>query len=234
MTKRHPVSRRRKQVQGEDPDDLFIAKTLEFSGWARSNQTLITVVVVVAVVLVAGWIYYGNYRESLTQQAGNELEQIHQTLALQDMASAKDQLATFLQRFGNTPYADEARLLLGQIYLETGSPDQAVVVLEPLGSRPRSPLELQAAALLATAYEQEDRWEDAVDLYLRIADRADLDFQVRDALAAAARLRANHGDPAGAAQLYERLLASMDQEDPLRGIFEMRLAEVRERAQKAA
>ncbi len=226
MTKRHPGASRVPQNNQSDPDDVFIATTLEMSGWAKNNQHLITILAVVAVIAVAGIVYYQRFSTQQSQQAGQQLEAIHQTVAMQDLEGAKADLATFLDRFGGTPYAGEARMMLGELYLQTDQPQQALAVLEPMGSSPRAPLEMQAAALLGSAYEQERRWEDAEAIYMRIADRSDLDFQVRAALEAAARIRADQGDAAGARQLYERILADMDDNDQQRGLYEMRLAEL--------
>ena len=64
------------------------------------------------------------------------------------------------------------------------------------------------------------------DTSLRLADRSELDFQIRDALAAAARIRGSQGDAAGAAELYRRILGALDENAPERGMFEMRLAEL--------
>lgn len=226
MAQKHPGARRRAHKEEHDPDDVFIAKTLELSNWARSNQQVLTVAVVVLILGIAGLVYYRGFRETQAQMAGNQLEAIHQTIALQDREGAKTELATFLQRFGGSPYEGEARMLLGELYLQTGDPQQALAVLEPLAGSPRAPLELQAAALLGAAYEQERRWDEAEQTYLRIADRSELDFQVRDALAAAARIRASRGDASGAVALYERILEGLDENDVLRGEFEMRIAEL--------
>ncbi len=117
-------------------------------------------------------------------------------------------------------------MLLGELYLAGNEAEQALAVLEPMAESPREPLELQAASLLAAAYEQEGRWADAEATYLRIADRSELDFQVRDALAAAARIRAAQGNATGAAELYRRILDGLDEDALDRGIWEMRLAEV--------
>jgi tetratricopeptide (TPR) repeat protein len=133
---------------------------------------------------------------------------------------------TFLERFSGTPYEGEARQVLGDLYLRDGRSEQAQAVLEPLGSSPRGPIELQGASLLASAYEQVGRANDAESLYLSIADRSDLDFQVRNALAAAARIRAGRGDAQGAIQLYRRALESLEEDAPERGLYEMRIAEI--------
>lgn len=225
MSQKHPGARRTAK-QEEHEDDVFVAKVLEASNWAKGNQQLLTVLGVVLVIAFAGATYYGNYRDTLTQQAAQQLESIHQSIALQDREGAKTELATFLSRFDGTAYAGEARLLLGELYLQTNDPQQALAVLEPMAASPRDPIEFQAAALLAVAYEQDERWSDAEDLYLRIADRAELDFQIQDALTSAARIRAEQGNSTGAVELYQRILEDIDENAPIRGIFEMRIQEL--------
>lgn len=226
MSKRQPGQGRTKRSQGGEPDDIFIARVLELGKWAQANQQVMTVLGVLAVIAVAGVIYYGNYRRSLNEQAAQQIENVYQAVAIEDQQGARDQLITFLERFGGTVYEGEARLLLGELYLEAGQPQQALAVLEPLGSSPGEPIELQAAVLLGKAYEQDGRWQDAERVYLEVAEESQLEFQVVDALAAAARIRAEHEDPAGAAALYQRVLERLEEDDPTRGLFEMRIAEL--------
>jgi len=227
MSQRHPGARRTHPEQGNDPDDIFLAKVLHVGKWATSNQQLLTVLGVVAVIVIAGVVYYGNYQGALVEQAAQELESVHQSIAIQDREGAKDELVTFLGRFSGTAYEGEARLLLGDLYLQSGDPEQAQAVLEPLGASPREPIEFQGAALLGRAYEQDDRWSEAEAIYLRIADRSELDFQVRDALASAARIRADQGDATGAIELYERVLDDMEENSADRGQVEMRIQELK-------
>ncbi len=228
MAKRHPAARRARHEVSHDPDDVFLARILQISEWAKRNQQLVVIGLVLVGILAAGIVYYRNFQAQRTQQAAQQLEAIHQSLAMQDVEGAKSELATFLEQYGGTPYEPEARLLLGELYLRTDDDQQARVVLEPIGASPREPIEFQAAMLLAAAYEQEGRWEDAVEVYLRVADRSELNFQVRDALAAAARIRADQlGDAAGAIELYERALNTLEENDPVRGLIEMRIAELR-------
>lgn len=226
MSQRHPGSRRTRKQSQDDADDAFVARVLDFSTWASRNQQVLTVAGVLIAILIAGAIYYRNYRGQLNQQATEQLEVIYQSIAINDTEGAKADLATFLDRFGGTAYEGEARLMLGELYLETSDPEQAIAVLEPIGASPSEPIELQAATLLAAAYEQEERWADAENVYLAIADRSELDFQVRDALASAARIRADQGDGPGAIELYERLLAGLDENAPERGQYEMRIQEI--------
>ncbi len=233
MAKRHPGSRRTKHQSSQDPDDVLVAGALHAVKWAEGNQQALWGVGAVIVITVLGFMSYGNSRERLYQEAGRQLEIVYDALSIQDQEGAKDELVTFLDRFGGTPYEAEARLLLGELYLQTGSPQQAQVVLERLGTSPRDPIEFQGAALLGGAYEQDQRWSEAEEVYLAIADRSELDFQVRGALEAAARIRNARGDAEGAIELYERVLSSLDEEDfpaPARGLYEMRIQEIRSAA----
>jgi len=227
MSQRHPGARRASHDSHNDPEDAFIARVLGFSNWARGNQQVLTVAGVVGAIAIAGGLYYGSYRSQLNDQAAQQLEVIHQSISIRDTEGAKIDLATFLDRFAGTVFIGEARLILGELYLETNDPEQAVAVLGPIGTSPRSPIEFQAAALLAAAYEQDEKWDEAEVTYLAIADRSDLDFQIRDALAAAARIRTAQGDGDGAIALYEQVLGDLGENSPERGVYEMRIEEIR-------
>ena len=226
MSKRHPGSRRAHQEAPTDPDDIFIARVLEVGNWARANQQLVTILGVVVAIGIAGAVYYNGYRETLVEQAAEQIESVHQSIMLQDTEGAKNELITFLERFSGTVYEGEARLLLGDLYLQSADAQQARQVLEPLGSSPRDPIEFQGAALLGAAYEEEGRLDDAEATYLRIADRSELDFQVRNALSSAARIRVSQGDGEGAIQRYQRALATFEANEPARGIYELRIQEL--------
>jgi len=224
---KHPGSRKTRPQSASEPDDVFVARVLHLGKWAEANQQLLTVLIVVAAILMAGLVYYRSYRSSLNVQAAQQLELVYQTASIQDMEGAVNELTTFLERFSGTAYEGEARLVLGEIYLRDGRSEQAQAVLEPLGSSPRRPIELQGASLLAAAYEQVGRQQEAEQIYLTIASRSDLDFQVRNALAAAARIRSDRGDVAGAIQLFEQAIEGLEEDSPERGLYEMRIAELR-------
>ena len=226
MSKRHPGSRRAHQEPSADPDDIFLARVLAVGNWARANQQLVMILGVVVAIGIAGAVYYNGYRETLVEQAAEQIESVHQSIMLQDTEGAKNELITFLERFSGTVYEGEARLLLGDLYLQSADPQQARQVLEPLGSSPRAPIEFQGAALLGAAYEEEGRLDDAEATYLRIAERSELDFQVRNALSNAARIKVSQGDGEGAIRLYQRALETFEANEPARGIYELRIQEL--------
>ena len=222
---RHPSSRRKPEEQKE-AEDVFVEKIMEATSWAKANGQTLTLIGIVAVVVIAGAFYYYNYRGTLQEQAVAQFEQVQTTAATGSREEAEAQLYQYLERFEGTVYALEARLTLGQLLLENDDYDRAIEALAPaVREMDNQPIGIQAGFLMAAAYEEAGRVEDAERLFLRIADTSELNFQIREALSGAARLREGEGDYAGAAQLYEDVLGTMEDGDPTRAYWEMRLAE---------
>jgi len=214
------------QEEKKEPEDAFIEKVVEVSNWAKKNNQALVIAGVAVVILVAGAMYVRRVRENRIEQAVAQLEQVQQSVAYGDREAAKASLNQYLATFEGTPYALEARLVLGQVYLQDSDPEAAVETLAPaVREMDSAPVGLQAAFLLAAAYEDMGRADEAERTYLRIANTADMTFQIREALANAARIRSTQGNYAGAVELYEDVLRDMDQNDQERSYWEMKLEE---------
>ena len=222
---RKASSRRREEKK--EAEDVFVEKTMEFAQWAKDNSQILILAGIILVVVVAGAIYYFNYRTSWEDQAVARLEQVQASLGFGDRETAKADLYQYVEQFQGSVYALEARLTLGQTLLEDDEPEEAIEVLAPaVREMDSQPIGLQAAFLMASAYEEAGQVEDAEGLYLRIANETELDFQIYEALAGAARLRKAEGDLEGAAELFEEVLSNLEEGAPERTFWEMRLAEV--------
>ncbi len=223
---RHPASS--PQPEGKkEAEDVFVEKTIEVIKWSKERSQVLMLVGIVAVVAVAGIMYYAKYRSSWEEQAVARLAQVQSTMGFGERETAKADLHQYVEQFEGTVYAMEARLTLGQALLEDGTPEEAIDVLAPAVREMASqPIGLQAGFLMAAAYEESNQPEEAERLYLRLANSSELTFQVYEALSGAARIRTAAGDKAGAAELYEEVLSTMEEGDPQRGFWEMRLAEV--------
>ena len=223
---RKPGSRPPKPESPLDREDAFVATTLEVSQWAQRNRPIVTLGVVVLGLGIAAFVYYGRYKDTLDSNAANQLEQLQMRMGAGDPAEVQADLRLYVERFSGTPFADEARVALAHVSTALGEYEAAAEVLRPLAGDVEDPLGAQAAAMLAAISEDIGDLRVAEELYERLADRARLGFQVREALSSAARLRREQGDAAGALSLYDRLLDDMGEEDPDRGVVEMRRAEV--------
>ena len=213
---------------------MFIARVLELSAWIKEHRRAVTVAVIAIVLALATGIYYRNTRAAIANRATAELGALRQTVATGNRAVAIQELQTFIDRFGSTAAAAEARVLLGQLYLEDGNPEQAIRTLERVASDLDHPLGPTAAFLVGAAHEAANRSGEAERVYLRIADGAEFPYQRLDALDAAARIRLDRGDFAGAVALYERILGMLPADAPNRSIYEMRRAEAQTRAAAAS
>lgn len=227
---RKPGSGPSKPVNPAEQEDVFIARTLEATRWAQRNRPMLTIAVVVLGLGVASLVYYGRHRSTLNIAAASQLEDLQLRLGQGDAEAVRADLNLYLERFASTVFADEARLTLGELLVTEGDHAGAAAILEPLAGDLENPLGTQAAALLAAVSEDMGDTQVAEGLYERLADRARLDFQVKDALIELARLRGERDDHAGALEAYDRLLAYIDEADLDRDRIEMWRAEVAARA----
>lgn len=225
------ASRPRRQQQQTEPDDAVLARALEFAEWSRKHATLVVVIAVAAVVLAGGLFWYRADQARRTDEAAVAFLQVEQAVYSGDESIAMRDLQLYIQQHGGTSYADEARVLLGQVHLRAGRPAEAIETLRPVADRmDRSPVGAQASILTAKAHEVAGQPQEAIAAYLRVADRSGSPFRQREALEGAAILRQEQGDAAGAAELYRRLLETTEAGTMERSVYEMRLAEAEAQA----
>jgi len=228
MSPKKQTSSQQRPEEKKKAEDAFVEKILELLNWSKQNGQILLLVGIVLAVLVAGGMYYSNYNNAMADRAITQLELVQASVGLGDREEAKTQLYQYLDQFDGTVYALEARLILGQILLEDGNPEEAKEVLAPaVRTMDEQPIGVQAAFLMAAAHEEAGEAEESERLYLRIATTSDLMFQIQEASGGAARLRAQAGDYQGAADLYEEVLADLNLSDPNRSYWEMRLAEAK-------
>src|SRR5262245_17439581 len=109
MTK-HPTARR--VHRADHDDDAFVAGVLESGVWARSHRRILTIASVAVVVAAILFLYMRNYRATLNNRATVELSSVRQTVLQGNRQLAIRDLKAFVGKYGKTPSADEARLLL--------------------------------------------------------------------------------------------------------------------------
>ncbi|HEX6590156.1 MAG TPA: tetratricopeptide repeat protein [Longimicrobiales bacterium] len=208
------------------PDDVVVARAIEASSWARRNSRAIIIALLVLAVAVAAVLYYVSYRRGLQDRAAAELIEIRRVASTGDVTNAVLQLDGFLGRFDGTAASNEARLLLGQLQLAQGNAPQAIDAVEPLTDENDPLLSASASLLLAGAQEAAGQTAQAEQTYLRVAESAEMEFQKREALEDAARIRAASGNAAGAVELYDRLIGMVEEGSPDRDVYQMRRAEI--------
>jgi hypothetical protein len=147
-----------------------------------------------------------------------------------DVEQGKAELVAYLDDFGGTPYADEARLGLATLYLQTDLPTRALETIADAEAGPRDPMGAQFLSLEAKAHEAAGALAEAEETYLRLAEVAGYEFQRRTAMEDAARIRALLEDYEGAAEIWADLAAELASSDPQKSVYEMRASEMRQLA----
>ncbi len=235
MTK-HPGARRVHRAASDE--DAFVTGVLESSIWARTHTRHLVFGVLAVAIAIFLFVVLRNSRVRTSQQAAVELDRLRGTVQSGNVQIARQDIQTYLRTYGRTASGQEARLMLGQLQLQAGEAKNAIETLRPLAGDVETSMGYNAALMLASAYELDKQNDQADRTYLRIAQDARFEYQTREALDLAARLRADNGNPAGAIQLYERILNTFDQGqpqmDPERSAYEMRLAELRAAAASPA
>lgn len=221
---KHPTSRRVHREHNDD--DAFVAAAVESGIWAKTHSRILTIAIVVAIVAIGGFLYLRSFQTDKNARATTELAQVRQTVLQGNRQLAARDLNTFINKYGSTPSADEARLLLAQVYLEDNKPGQVVNIVKKMAGDPGDVGGAAAALLLGAAYEGTKQFDQAEKTYLNIADEARFGFEKREALERAAALRAAKNDRAGAAKLYERAMNTLPEASPERYTYQMRMAEV--------
>lgn len=228
------VASRSRPPRHNDSEDVVMARAVEFTNWARTNIRLIVVAAVVLAVALSGLVYYRSWRASQIERAATAFMQLEQTVGAGNPALAAQELQRYVATYAGTDYASEARLVLARLQLQQGQAAQAIETLQPLASEVDTPMGAQAGLLLGAAQQAAGQTEQAIQTYLRVADQAELGFVQTEALSAAALLRMQGNDFAGAAELYARLVELADENSVERALFEMRRAEAEARAASGA
>jgi predicted negative regulator of RcsB-dependent stress response len=221
---RHPASRRVHR-RPSAPDDRFVEGVLESTAWAKTHARTLIIGGITVILLAVALLWWRTSRSALAESATTRLTTLRQTVQTGNPAVAIRDLEAFLQNFGSTAAADEARLLLASAQLEAGQPQPAVETVQELAVDLDQPMGPPAAFLLGAAYEALNQFDRAEEVYLRVGNDARFDYQQRQGIEHAARVRLENGNPAGAAELYDRLIAMLPDASPERAVFEMRRAE---------
>lgn len=226
MAKRRPRPTQPRETSGSG-EDAFTAGILNVVAWARERTQLLVISGTVVALLVAGTFYWFNQRGAQLDAAAQELEQLQQAVGFEDPATAVASVQGYLDRFGETQYGIEARMLLARVHLiGQEDPAAAIEVLEPVAPDFSSPLNVHATFMLASVFEQAERWAEAMQTYEELRTQAEFSFQRREAGEGLARTHLAQGDTAQAVQAYEEILTELDPEDANRARYEMRLAEL--------
>jgi tetratricopeptide (TPR) repeat protein len=167
-----------------------------------------------AAVVVALGLFLWNVSSSRRSEevAGRELQGARFAFENQNLPLAASELARIVENYSGTNAAQEGRLLLAQVRLLQGQPQQAIDVLRDFAPSAGKAFRAQAYGLLGGAYENLVRFKDAAEAYQNGAEAARLDFLKAQLLSDAGRAWTSAADTAKAIATYRRIVKEFPKE----------------------
>lgn len=190
--------------------------------WWRDNWRWIFGGVGLGVALLIGYFQWQDYRESKAESAYVEYEKVRTAAEQRNLEQAQAALATLAADHDSSPYAQQARLLIAKLQVETGKFDEAAASLRDVVDKSEDDeLAMLAKLRLARVLIQQGKHDEAIAL---------LDVETLGAFAAAGReIRGDaqlaKGDESAARAEYAAALA-VDDAQVDRSLLEMKLQEV--------
>ena len=178
--------------------------------WVKTHRQA-TVAIVIALVGGAGLFWWNAISQQRTEAvAGEHLAQARLAFESGNYPLAASELSQVVENYAGTSASEEAQLVLGQVRLHQGQPQQAIEGLTPFAAKASVNYRAQAYGLLGAAYENAGRWREAAQAYADGVTRARYDFLRAQYLSDEARVWILAGDTAKAVEAYRTITAKYD------------------------
>ena len=182
------------------------ALTDRLGAWVKAHRQLSSWIGAIMVVGAGLFIWNLSTQRRSEEIASRDLQGARFAFENQNLPLAASELAKVVENYSGTNAAAEARLLLANVRLLQGQPQQAVAVIKDYAPGAGSAYRAQAYGLLAGAYENMGRFREAGEAYENASAAARLDFMKAQFLADAGRAWTVAGDTPKAVAAYQRIL----------------------------
>jgi tetratricopeptide (TPR) repeat protein len=183
-----------------------------FTAWVRGHRTAASWIGTTLVVAAALFLWTQSTKQRSQDAASRELQTARFAFESQNLPLAASELAHVIENYSGTNAAQEGRLLLANVRLLQGQPQQAVEVLRDFAPGAGKAYRSQAYGLLGAANENLGRFRDAAEAYQSGVDAARLDFLKAQMLSDAARAWVAAGETSKGIANYQRILKDFSKE----------------------
>ena len=97
--------------------------------WLKENWRWMVGGVVLGVVLLVAYNYWGTYREQRAAKASSLAAEVRKAIDAKDADKASNLLANLINQYGSSPYSQQSRLQLAKLQVNAGKYDAAVTLL---------------------------------------------------------------------------------------------------------
>jgi predicted negative regulator of RcsB-dependent stress response len=97
--------------------------------WLKENWRWMVGGVVLGVVMLVGYNYWGTYREQRAAKASALATDVRKAIDAKDADKAAKLLADLIKQYGSSPYSQQARLQLAKLQVNAAKYDAAITLL---------------------------------------------------------------------------------------------------------
>jgi len=180
--------------------------------WTKAHQRLTSWIGAAILIGAILFVWTASSTRRSEAIAGRQLQGARYAFDNQNLPLAASELARIVENYSGTNAAAEARLVLAQVRLQQGQPQQAVDLLRDFAPSASATFRAQAYGLLGAAYENLGRPREAAEAYQTGSERARMDFLKAQMLSDAGRAWAAAGDTAKAIVVYRRIVDELPKE----------------------
>lgn len=132
-------------------DDLNEAEQVErLFAWWRENWAWLLSGIALGLLILIGWFWWNGKQEASAEQAGLLYRQLVAASDRNDFGRMEGLREQIDKDYASTPYADQARLLVARMYVETGEYEKAEALLRQVAEQSED-TELRAVAAVRQA-----------------------------------------------------------------------------------
>jgi tetratricopeptide (TPR) repeat protein len=180
--------------------------------WINAHRQLSYWIGTILLVAAALFLWQLATKRRSEEIASRELQGARFAFENQNLPLAASELARVVENYSGTNAAEEGRLLLANVRLLQGQPQQAIQVLQDYAPGAGRAFKSQAYGLLGAAYENLGRFREAAEAYESGSRAGRLDYQRAQLLSDAGRAWTSAGDTAKAIAAYRRIIEDFPKE----------------------
>jgi predicted negative regulator of RcsB-dependent stress response len=180
--------------------------------WINAHRQLSYWIAAILIIAVGLFVWKLANDRRVEERASRELQGARFAFENQNLPLAASELARVVENYSGTNAAEEGRLLLANVRLLQGQPQQAIESLRDYAPGAGRAFRSQAYGLLGGAYENTGRFREAAEAYENGAEAGRLDFQKAQLLSDAGRAWTSASDTARAIAAYKRIIEDFPKE----------------------
>lgn len=141
--------------------------------WWKRYNSIVIVSISVVMLIISGYRYWNWHEAKITQQASNNYEQLMLAVSDQDNKGVRGYANILLTDYGQTVYADAARLTLAKLYVVKEKYPQAREQLSAVAKHSKMPaMQVVAKIRLARLLAADKSYDSALDELAKVSDSA--------------------------------------------------------------